>query len=159
MAAEGWRIESLYDHRALVPAVAGWIYDEWHHLMAHDSVAAWTAALENRLRPAGIHTTFVAFLADSPAGVASLVAQDLPIREALSPWLAEVLVLPEHRCRGIGSALVQRVVGEARTLGVSALYLYTFDRVDFYRRLGWTVRERAVYHGGEIVIMQREMGA
>ncbi len=59
-------------------------------------------------------TTFVALKDGKPAGSASLVNLDLSSRQELSPWLAAVYVSPEHRNQGIGAALVNRVVDEAR---------------------------------------------
>jgi N-acetylglutamate synthase-like GNAT family acetyltransferase len=46
----------------------------------------------------------------------------------LAPWLASVLVAPAYRRRGVGSALAERVVEEARALAVETLYLYTYDK-------------------------------
>ena len=71
----------------------------------------------------------------------------------LSPWLASVYVTPEHRSRGIGTALVQRVIEEAVGLSVETLYLFTPDREGFYASLGWSVVERTEYRGQKVVIM------
>ena len=76
----------------------------------------------------------------------------------LSPWLSGVFVAPEHRRRGIGAALVNRVVQEARVLGIPRLYLYTADSGALYFRLGWSVVERTFYRelwgDPEITIME-----
>lgn len=153
------RIENLSENPALIPVVARWIYDEWRHLIPQDSLEAWTRHFTDRLCRRRIATTFLAFNQKDPAGSASLVAHDLDIRENLSPWLAEVYVRPEYRQRGIGSALVQRVVREAEVLDVQTLYLYTFDREAFYERLGWAVMEQTEYRGKPITIMRYEFGA
>jgi GNAT superfamily N-acetyltransferase len=39
-------------------------------------------------------------------GMVSLVFDDLPGYECLNPWLANLLIVPEHRKRGAGSRLV-----------------------------------------------------
>jgi GNAT superfamily N-acetyltransferase len=52
-----------------------------------------------------------------------LVAHDMDTRMDLSPWLAGVFVAPHHRRRGVGAALVQRIIDEATGLGVEQLYL------------------------------------
>ena len=60
---------------------------------------------------------------------------------------------------GVGSALVRRVVEEARALGVKTLYLYTPDRERFYARTGWSVLERTEYMGVKVVIMSITLSA
>ena len=66
-------------------------------------------------------------------------------RPKLSPWLAGVFVAPEHRRRGIGAALVERVVQEARALDIPRLYLYTPGGGTLYARLGWSILEHTFY--------------
>ena len=101
-----------------------------------------------------IPTTFVALEGETLLGSACLLADDMHQYRDLTPWLASVFVAPEHRACGAGSALVQRVVEEARALGIKMLYLYTPDREGFYSRMGWAVRERTEYMGIDVVIMQ-----
>jgi GNAT superfamily N-acetyltransferase len=76
----------------------------------------------------------------------------------LSPWLSGVFVAPEHRGRDIGAGLVERVVQEARALGIARLYLYTPGSGALYLRLGWSVMERTFYRqlwgDQEITIME-----
>jgi N-acetylglutamate synthase-like GNAT family acetyltransferase len=71
----------------------------------------------------------------------------------LSPWLAGVFVRPERRRRGIGAALVRRIMDEATLLQVSKLYLYTVDSTAFYTNLGWSWLEHTAYRGKEVSIM------
>ena len=66
-------------------------------------------------------------------------------RPELSPWLAGVFVTPEHRRRGTGAALVDRVVQEARALDIPRLYLYTPGDGTLYVRLGWSILEHTFY--------------
>jgi len=82
----------------------------------------------------------------------------MDIRPTLTPWLSGVFVAPEHRRRGIGAALVERVVQEAQALGKPCLYLYTPGCGALYLRLGWWVAERTFYRElwgeQEITIME-----
>jgi N-acetylglutamate synthase-like GNAT family acetyltransferase len=81
----------------------------------------------------------------------------MDIRPELTPWLSGV-----RRARatqaGVGAALVERVVQEARALGKPRLYLYTPGSGALYLRLGWCVAERTFYHElwgeQEITIME-----
>jgi N-acetylglutamate synthase-like GNAT family acetyltransferase len=85
-----------------------------------------------------------------------LVAHDMDSRPQLTPWLAGVFVEPQCRGKGIGSALVRRIEAEARSLGVSTLYLYTPHTEFLYERLGWSVIERCEYHTN-VVVMSKEL--
>ena len=92
----------------------------------------------------------------------SAIEEDLPEAElpggaSLSPWLASIFVVPEARGGGIGRALVERAVVQAAGLGIETLYLFTAGQEAFYRRLGWSVRERVLYHGREGAIMYKPL--
>ena len=71
----------------------------------------------------------------------------------LTPWLAGVFVASQHRRKGIGAALVRRILDEATPLHISKLYLYTVDSTAFYANLGWSWLEHTVYRGKEVSIM------
>ena len=105
-----------------------------------------------------IPTTFVALAGHQCLGSVSLVACDMDIRPTLTPWLSGVFVAPEHRRRGVGAALVERVVQEARALGKPRLYLL---HARFWRSVSQTwrcVAERTFYRElwgeQEITIME-----
>ena len=104
-----------------------------------------------------VPSVMVACAHDALLGSAMLVAHDMDTRPQWSPWLAGVVVAPEHRRRGIGASLVERVITEARTLGFPTLYLYTFNTEQYYARLGWRLMERAIYLGADVTIMSLEL--
>ncbi|MGH7573337.1 MAG: GNAT family N-acetyltransferase, partial [Gemmatimonadota bacterium] len=99
---------------------------------------------------------FVAVDGDTLLGSASLVHDDLETRPEIGPWLASVYVPPEHRRRGVASALVQRVVKEALDQDVSLLYLWTTDQERLYAGLGWRPVERTRFRDEDIVVMAIE---
>jgi GNAT superfamily N-acetyltransferase len=147
------RIEYLADHPSLIPALARWHQDQWSYLSPERTIEQRMATLRAHLYPTQIPTSFVALSRDTLLGGAGLVAHDMDTRMDLSPWLACVYVAPEYRRQGIGTALVQRVVEEARTLGVDALHLFTPDKEGFYARLGWSVIERTRYRDCQVAVM------
>jgi GNAT superfamily N-acetyltransferase len=138
-------IEYLADRREFITTVAQWLHDEWGHLGLTETVNDRVARVERACGRREIPTTFVAIYDNKPVGCASLVEHDMLTRPELSPWLAGVFVPREHRRSGVGAALVERVVQEARSLRVPRLYLYTPDTGALYRRLGWSVLERTFY--------------
>jgi GNAT superfamily N-acetyltransferase len=149
------KIEYLADHGDAIPALAQWHHDEWQALTPHLTVADRIAGFRSRMRRLEVPTGFVALVNENVVGMACLVAHDMETRPELTPWLATVLVCPDYRGRGIGSALSERVVAEGQALAFPNLYLVTFDKMSFYTRLGWSSLEQAEYLGVPATIMVR----
>lgn len=147
-------ISYLAEHPHLIPALAEWHHAEWAHLNPGDTVEARISRMQKLLAKEQVPTAFVALQGETLLGSASLIDNDMDTRKDLWPWLASVYVAPEFRDRGVGSALVQRVVDEARGLGVETLYLFTPDRESLYARIGWKVIERTEYRGEQVVVME-----
>lgn len=147
-------ISYLAEHPHLIPTLAGWHHAEWAHLNPGDTVEARISRMQRLLAKEQVPTAFVALEGETLLGSASLIDNDMDTRKDLWPWLASVYVAPEYRDRGVGSALVQRVVDEARALGVETLYLFTPDRESLYARMGWKVIERTEYRGEQVVVME-----
>lgn len=153
------QIGYLTDHQQFISTLAHWHHQEWAYLRPGDSVEARIARLRDACGHTEIPTVVIAFNNLKLFGSAMLVAHDMDTRMDLSPWLAGVFVLPEHRQHGIGAALVQRVTDDARALGVQRLYLYTPSTEQFYSRLGWSVVERTGYRGVDVVVMSYDFMA
>src|SRR5690606_11597556 len=116
MLAMTVRIEYLADHAGAIPQLARWHHAEWAALFPHVNLADREARLRDRVRRGSIPIGFVALANDAIVGMGSLIACDLESHSHLSPWLAGVLVAPTHRGMGVGSALSERIVTEARAL-------------------------------------------
>jgi len=150
-------IDYLADHPEFIPALARWHHEEWSYLRPGDSVQARLSRLRAASGRGEIPTVFVAFSDGTLFGSAMLIAHDLDTRMDLTPWLAGVFVAPDYRRRGIGSALVGRVVECAAGLGVRRLYLYTPSAEQMYSRLGWSVVERTSYRGADVLVMSLDV--
>jgi predicted N-acetyltransferase YhbS len=148
----------LADYPDYIPVLARWHHEQWNYLDPSRTVEQRTAWLQTH----GKRTFPTAFVAvengSTPIGCASLVSHDMSDRMDLSPWLASVYVEPPYRQRGVGSALVRRVMDEARAFAAPRLYLYTPDRESFYARIGWQVYDRRIYRGHLMVMMSIELG-
>lgn len=149
----------LADCPHYIPTLANWHFAQWGELNPANDVAARTARLQSHLQKGAIPTTFVACDGDELLGSASLVVNDLDIRPELTPWLASVFVASAARNQGVGTMLVQRVMQEARELGVPQLYLFTLDRERLYAGLGWQLIERPIWRGREIAVMRFGFGS
>ncbi len=56
--------------------------------------------------------------------------------------LRSLVAAPAYRGQGLGRALVEQVIGYARSLGIRELVLLTTTAADFFPRLGFSVIER-----------------
>ena len=102
----------------------------------------------------------IAFVAvnddDCIVGMASLIFDDLE-GDPRNPWLASVYVPPEHRKKGIASALVRKVEDAARRFGYERLYLFTSTAPSLYEGLGWSALEQRDYRGEHIQVMDKAL--
>jgi GNAT superfamily N-acetyltransferase len=153
------RIEYLADVPEWVPVIAKWHHDQWSYMNPGRSLAERITEYQAKHGRAQIPTTVVAFWKDHAVGSAALIEHDMDTHLELTPWLASVFVSPEHRGRGIGSALVRRIEEEAVGLGIEVLYLFTPDRESLYARLHWKVMFREKYRGEQVTVMKRRIQA
>ena len=151
------QVTYLADSPEMIPQVAAWQYAEWSNYPGARTLEQREERLQEHLQRGAIPTTFVAWEEAKPVGIASLVASDMEALPEWIPWLASVFVLPDHRCHGIGSTLVERVASEAVALGYPRLYLFTPDRMNFYRRLGWQDSHERFYRETTVTVMTRDL--
>jgi N-acetylglutamate synthase-like GNAT family acetyltransferase len=80
-------------------------------------------------------------------GTGSLLLQDMATNQQLSPWLANIYLVPAVRGQGLGRSLVQQIMQQAASLQIHTLYLFTEDQQAFYQRLGWQFHHSELYEG------------
>jgi predicted N-acetyltransferase YhbS len=149
-------IEHLCDHRHVVDTLAGWHFAEFDSLAGAESLERYRLVLDSYATDESVPTTLVAIESGEVLGSASLLKNDLPIRQRLTPWLAQLYVSPAGRGRGVGAALVQRTLSEAASQGFDTLYLYTSGTLpQYYGQRGWKCRETLDYLGKERTVMER----
>jgi len=141
-------IDHLCHHPEQVPRVAGWIHDAFWTRSGKDVEFVRNLLLQAD-DPERIPLSFLAQFDGAPAGTVQLIACDSRARPDLTPWLAALFVVPEYRGKGIGAALVSRLITEAIRLGCGEMFLET-DIPEFYGRLG-AVRYQALVEGGWIM--------
>lgn len=145
----------LADYPDFAPILAEWHYQEWNRLHANDSVARRLEHLRAASNRRRIPSVLVAVENGELRGSATLAEYDMETRRDLTPWMTDVFVAPEFRRRGIASALVRRVMEEAKATGVPQLFLFTTGpwRERLYAGLGWSVIDRPIYLEIERVLM------
>ena len=147
-------IEYLCDRPEFVEELAELNFKEWGEFRRGDTLEARTERMRNACGKGAIPSVVVAIEDGRLLGGALLIDSDMKTRPELTPWLAGVYVKAEERGRGVASQLVNRIVEEARTLGVQTLYLYTDAAQSLYARLGWEVVEELVYEDLPVTIMK-----
>jgi len=133
--------------------VAGWLVAEWPHLFPDDTAEwyldEWARGDENGKEPP--HCV-VAVEDGDVVGTASVVIDDeLPGATEPGPWLAAVYVLPGHRGKGAGRALVETVSACVE----GGLWLYTESEADWYSSMGWETVREAELNGHRVTVMTR----
>jgi len=151
------KVSYLADHEDLITDVARLNFKEWGHFRPGDTVEARAVRLKTCCGKRQVPSVVVGILDSKACGAAMLLANDMESRPQLGPWLAGVVVSSDHRGRGIGTALVQAIVSEAESLGISQLFLHTQSSQSLYARLGWVEIERCEYQGIEVTIMRRQL--
>ena len=151
------QIDPLVDHPGLAPILARWHGDEWEDLRPHWGYQAALDELRSHTNRDAIPFTLVALDGDLVLGSVSLIVEDLPGWEHLTPWLASVFVAPDARGRGVGTAMVEYAAQFASRLGITRLHLFTGGQEDFYRRLGWTALAASRLRDHDVLVMIREL--
>lgn len=132
----GVHIQPLLDHPQHLPFIARLVYREfWADVPDGLSEDYLARAFGGRLEPAVVHKSLVALQDGQPLGCVHLIDHDDSTLTELTPWLAAMVVVPERRGQGIGSALVRALLDEARARGIERVWLGS-DGPGFYERLG-----------------------
>jgi len=148
------KIYPLPERKIFFPILAFWAYTNWYLTKK----IPFNIILNEYKRRAGDTDpprSFVALIDDVPVGMVTLKKKDLAARGDLSPWLSTLYVPPEFRKRGVGHALIQRIIEEAAGMGYEKLYLF-IDNRDFanlekyYNSRGWQYLASAPDADGDI---------
>jgi GNAT superfamily N-acetyltransferase len=151
------RIVPLVERPDLAEQVSIWVFDEWGHLAPGQTLDQRRAAVQEMINVDCVPIAFAALDDDDGIiGTASLVFDDLE-GDPRNPWLASVYVPPEHRRKGIASALVGAVEETARRIGYDRLYLFTSTAPSLYASLGWRALEQRDYRGEHIQVMDKAL--
>ena len=73
---------------------------------------------------------------DQIVGGMGVIENDFHDRKDLFPNVCAVFTEPEYRCKGIAGRLLDMIVDDVRSKGISPVYLVT-DHTGFYERYGW----------------------
>jgi len=159
MHRDAIEIDFLKNHAACIPQLAKNSHDEWKPVYdkAGMTLGDVVASYARRVNTDTLPLALVAIYQGMVIGTGSLKWQDLDVRPQLTPWMGGIFVVKEYRRRGVATALIHRLIKEARRLGIKRLYLWTSSAEVLYANLGWARLERFDYCGRKISVMEREI--
>jgi predicted N-acetyltransferase YhbS len=148
-------IAHLFETPVHRPAVAEMIWREFWADVPGATAQGMAERLALAAQPDAVPLCLVALHEGQPVGVVNLVESDDDEHVDWSPWLAGLVVAEAWRGRGVGSALVGRVLAEARRLGIDRVYFGT-DGPGFYTRLGAVLH---LQHSADFCFMRFDIGS
>ncbi len=133
-----FQIRLLAEESSVLPGLAEWFVAEWPSYYGKAGPGNALSDLADSMNHDRLPLALVAMGdAGRVMGTAALKATSLGGEVAPGPWLAAMLVGPDHRGRGVGSALVEAIEGAAKRLGYSVLYSSTDSLEHLLIRRGW----------------------
>lgn len=154
----------LADHPEALGELERWFVREWEPYYGPKGPGDARRDLAERLQRDRIPLALVAHWDGVLCGTAGLCPVSITTHRHLTPWLAALVVAPEHRGRGIGGRLVRAVEERARDLGFRSLYVGTSAQdpgarrggdPHFYLSRGWELLETTPYFTGRVSILRR----
>ena len=110
---------------------ATWFYNKWEVPQE-----AYLECMEAYLNNETEYGWYLCLDGDSIVGVLGVIENDFHNRKDLTPNVCAVYTEKEYRCQGIAGHLLDKVVEDMRSKGITPIYLVT-DHTSFYERYGW----------------------
>lgn len=77
--------------------------------------------------------------------------------DALSVWLTNMYVLPEHRKQGLAQVLLNRAEDYARSLQLKHIYLYAQEAEGYYKKRSWLMLKTVNLEGQKLKVLIRHL--
>lgn len=122
---------TLKDRPELINEAAQWFHNNWG--VPKEAYLECMNAYLNRETEYG---WYLCLDGDKIVGGLGVIENDFHDRKDLKPNVCAVWTNEEYRKRGIAGQLLNLVVEDMRSKGISPLYLIT-DHIGFYERYGW----------------------
>ena len=125
-------ILKIREHRELAERAAKWFHAKWSI-----PVEAYQESIAACLRgDKVIPQWYVALEQDEIIGGLGVIENDFHDRKDLTPNVCAVFTEEGYRGQGIAGNLLNMVVNDMKSKGISPIYLIT-DHIGFYEKYGW----------------------
>ena len=109
---------------------------EWSHSKWGVSKEAYLECMNAYLKKETEYGWYLCIDGDKIIGGLGVIENDFHDRKDLTPNVCAVYTEKEYRCQKIAGKLLNMVVSDMKSKGISPLYLIT-DHTSFYERYGW----------------------
>ena len=160
--AESISCVDIVECQECIDAVAEMSFNEWPKEcmdVGIHSVEEYAEDIRNNyLEPNSWPLIIVAFRGVELVGAVAIDPNDMECRANLKPWLASLLVKPQHRGNGIGGILISAVLKRGQTLGLEKMYVWCKrDMEKLYISRGFHVHEYMDdFCGHPVTIMEHD---
>ncbi|WP_430461715.1 GNAT family N-acetyltransferase [Thalassolituus sp. LLYu03] len=151
------KLIDLNEQPQWLPVIARWHFDEWQALYPNETLDYFEADLKACLGAQTVPTTWLLMEGDQVLGTTSVLKSDLHTHTHLSPWVANVYIVPECRGQGLGRLLIGAVLKRLKAAGLGTVYLFTEDQTRFYEGLGFRELERTQLHDATVSVMSTQL--
>jgi GNAT superfamily N-acetyltransferase/gluconate kinase len=128
---KGFQYVTLRERPSLKDAAATWFHGKWNV-----PKEAYLECMEAYLKESTEYGWYLCLDGSRIIGGMGVIENDFHDRKDLSPNVCAVYTEEEYRCQGIAGKLLNKVVEDMRSKGISPLYLLT-NHTGFYERYGW----------------------
>ena len=108
-----------------------WFHDKWH--VPQES---YLECMETYLNNETEYGWYLCLDNGRIVGGLGVIENDFHNRKDLTPNVCAVYIEKEYRCQGIAGRLLDIVVKDTKSKGITPIYLIT-DHTGFYERYGW----------------------
>lgn len=122
---------NLREKKELKETAANWFHEKWGV-----PTEAYLECMDAYLNGETEYGWYICLDGDRIVGGLGVIDNDFHDRKDLFPNVCAVYTEEEYRCRGISGKLLDMVVEDMRSKGITPIYLVT-DHVGFYERYGW----------------------
>ncbi len=122
---------TLREAPELMDKAAQWFHSKWGV-----PKEAYLACMEDYLSGQTEYGWYLCLDGDKIVGGMGVIENDFHDRKDLTPNVCAVYTEESHRKQGIAGVLLNMVVNDLRSKGISPVYLVT-DHTGFYERYGW----------------------
>lgn len=153
-----FEIARLTEEQGLSKTIAALQFAFWGRLTGYGSASDYEQFLCRAAGSRQLPQVLVARRGTIFVGSVNLLASEMTIRPALSPWMAQLFVPAGERSQGVGNALIEAAVAGAAALGYRRLYLYTSGSLPrYYASRHWQPVEEVEYLDKTRVIMAYDL--
>lgn len=109
---------------------------EWFHCKWGVPTEAYLECMEAYLKKETEYGWYLCMNGDKIVGGMGVIENDFHDRKDLTPNVCAVYTEKDYRCKGIAGHLLNMVVDDMKSKGITPIYLVT-DHTGLYERYGW----------------------